>query len=242
MKFLVLNGSPRKEKSNSLGLTHAFLDGAREALAVRGEEAETELLTVSELNVTPCLGCLSCWGRTAGKCVIVGDDVAGILQKIMAADVIIESFPLQFCSLPGPLKTLIDRLLPLLETYRGGNLREGQALHGLRYDMSGKKLVLISTCGYGEIDPMYDAVRIQYDHICGKGNYTPLFCAQGEAFRVPHGARRMTMRLALAKRAGAELVETGGVSADTLAEMAKPMFSQKVFETLLENVFAKGDG
>ncbi len=34
-------------------------------------EVKIETLTVKDMDITPCLGCMSCWGHTAGKCVIL---------------------------------------------------------------------------------------------------------------------------------------------------------------------------
>ena len=240
MKIVVFNGSPRKEKSCTMRLTDAFLDGMRAHLDGAGEPCEIERVNIEDLHIIPCRGCLSCWGRTAGRCVIEGDDALGSMQKILAADVVVGSFPLHFCGMPGPMKTWLDRLLPLVKTYLGGNLRDGEPLHGMRYDMSGKKLVLVSCCGYGEVDPMYDAVRAQFDGICGKGKYTPLFCAQGETLRVSGDARMISVRLSQMREAGREFAATGSVSAATIETIAKPMFSQKTFRTLLTEYFEKG--
>jgi putative sterol carrier protein len=75
MNVLVINGSPKANDSNSMKLTRAFLDGT-------GYDAE--VINVSKLKITPCLGCFSCWDKTPGKCVI-NDDMAGVLDKIIAA-------------------------------------------------------------------------------------------------------------------------------------------------------------
>ena len=107
MKILVLNSSPKGEHSNSLKLTRAFLEGFT---SVR--EAETETVELSKLDLHPCRGCFACWNKTPGKCVI-GDDMAGLLEKILRAGLIVYSFPLYCFSLPAQLKTVIDRMLPL---------------------------------------------------------------------------------------------------------------------------------
>lgn len=64
-KILVLNGSPHKSASTTMAVTNAFVKGMCE-----GGEYESEIINISDLNVTPCMGCLSCWARTEGECVI----------------------------------------------------------------------------------------------------------------------------------------------------------------------------
>ena len=66
MKVLVVNGSPKGPKSNTMQMTNAVLKGLKET----NPEAEIELLTVKDMDIKPCMGCMSCWGKTAGQCVI----------------------------------------------------------------------------------------------------------------------------------------------------------------------------
>ena len=100
MRVLVLNGSPKGDKSNTYRLTSAFLDGLRQTQPV-----ETETIEVGKLHLLPCRGCFACWSKTPGKCVLQ-DDMGGVIGKILAADVLIWSFPLYYFSIPGPLKLL----------------------------------------------------------------------------------------------------------------------------------------
>ena len=72
-KILILNGSPHKEKSTTMVATNAFVRGM---LSSGNYEAET--VHVAALNIRPCLGCLSCWGRTEGECVIKNDDIPAL--------------------------------------------------------------------------------------------------------------------------------------------------------------------
>ena len=81
MKILVINGSPKGEKSNTMNVTRAFLSGFPEG-------TEIDVAELQKLDIKPCLGCYSCWGKTDGRCVI-NDDMADLRGKILAADIIV---------------------------------------------------------------------------------------------------------------------------------------------------------
>lgn len=55
MKTLVFNGSPKKERSDTLHLTHAFLDGMCEAAP-----QEIHTINVIDRRISFCRGCFSC--------------------------------------------------------------------------------------------------------------------------------------------------------------------------------------
>ncbi|HBK01427.1 MAG TPA: flavodoxin family protein, partial [Clostridiales bacterium] len=100
MKVLLLNGSPKKQKSCTFLIAESFLSGIKKAFP----EAQTEVIHISDLNVTPCLGCLSCWGRTEGECIIKNDDIPLVKKKILDSDIVAEAFPLYFFGMPGSVK------------------------------------------------------------------------------------------------------------------------------------------
>ncbi|WP_277409590.1 NAD(P)H-dependent oxidoreductase [Lacrimispora xylanisolvens] len=62
MDVLIINGSPKGAKSNSLKLTEAFLQGMKETSTVH-----SETLTISKLDIKPCIGCFHCWKETPWK-------------------------------------------------------------------------------------------------------------------------------------------------------------------------------
>ncbi|WOF15229.1 flavodoxin family protein [Methanoplanus sp. FWC-SCC4] len=70
------------------------------------EDVITEKIALSEYDVKPCRGCNSC--EKNGICVIK-DDVAGLLQKIIDADVVILSSPIYCMGLCSQAKALVDR-------------------------------------------------------------------------------------------------------------------------------------
>lgn len=225
MKVLVINGSPKGEKSNTYRLTKEFLEGMRAGC----EAVETQELLVGSLELRPCLGCFSCWNKTPGQCCI-RDDMGQVIEKLLWADVIIWSFPLYYFSVPGPLKNLIDRQLPMVLPFMeedGGETGSGS--HPARYDMSGKRTVVISTCGFYTAQGNYDGVYSLFDHECGKDRYTALFCGQGELFRVPEVRKRTEEYLGYVRQAGTEYV-TKGISPETEEKLSQLLFPREVFE------------
>lgn len=238
MKILAINGSPKGNRSNTWRLTIAFLEGITIQEENGGAQApEIETLNISSLNLKPCLGCFSCWSKTPGECCI-RDDMQGVINKILWADVVVWSFPLYYFGLPGQLKTLIDRQLPMslpfmcTETESGG--------HPSRYDMSGKRTVVISTCGFYTAQGNYDCVTNLYDRLCGKGGYTAIFCGQGELFRVKELSERTDEYLSWVKKAGQEFA-SGGITGETRGKLDQNLFPRDVFEAMADASWGVGE-
>lgn len=99
-KIVILSSSPRRGGNSDL-LCDRFLAGAREA----GHEAEK--LFLKDFDIHYCTGCGRCYNGEH-PCP-QQDDAAGILEKMVAADVIVMATPVYFYSLSGQMKTLIDR-------------------------------------------------------------------------------------------------------------------------------------
>lgn len=225
MKVLILNGSPKVGRSNTLNITKAFVSGFP-------SDTEVELVDIYKNDIKPCLGCFSCWSKTPGECVIK-DDMQEIYKKIEASDVIIESFPLYFFGMPSGVKAMTDRCLPFMLPYMG-NIASGSAsFHELRNEaMHEKRLVVISTCGYVETAPMFPALLKQYDLICGEGGYTPIICPEGELFIAEKAKRQREGYLSDIKNAGAEFSQNLSLSDETMKKISVPMLSPKGFEAI----------
>lgn len=100
MKVLGILCSPRKGGNTEILLQEA-MSGAQEC------GAETELVTVGDKDIKPCDGCLSC--AKTGQCHIK-DDMAGIYDRILAADGIIWGTPVYFFNVAAQTKIILDRL------------------------------------------------------------------------------------------------------------------------------------
>jgi len=97
---VIISASPRKHGNSDL-LCDRFLKGAQEA----GHQAEKIFLRDKKINF--CLACDGC-RKNGGTCV-QKDDMAGILEKMIAADVLVLATPVYFYSMNAQMKTLIDR-------------------------------------------------------------------------------------------------------------------------------------
>ena len=98
-KVLIISSSPRKNGNSDI-LCDAFMEGAKES----GNEVEK--IRVADFKIGYCTGCYAC--QKTGKCA-VKDDAQKVIDKMMAADVIVLSTPVYFYSVSAQLKALIDR-------------------------------------------------------------------------------------------------------------------------------------
>lgn len=100
--ILILSASPRKNGNSDI-LCHQFMKGAEDA------GNQVELISLYGKNIGFCRACYACF--KTGKCVLK-DDMAEILDKIQAADVLVVATPTYFLTMNGKLKNTIDRFLP----------------------------------------------------------------------------------------------------------------------------------
>lgn len=227
MKVLVINGSPKGERSNTMWLTHAFVDGFPDT-------AEVKYITLREKDIHPCMGCFSCWTKTPGQCA-VKDDMQEIYQDILEADIIIESFPLYFAGMPSRMRMLTERCLLFTKRYEGS---PEDTFHSIlemeEHSLKDKKLVVISSCGYVSMDTMFEGLLKEYNLICGEGNFTSILCAQGELLQAGSRTRQVVNYLEEVKRAGQEYYADGQISEERSQSLMKQMVSPRTFEVLIK--------
>ncbi len=99
MKIVVLEGSPNKNGSSNL-LAEQFIRGAKEA------GHSIQVIDVAHAKIHPCTGCIHCGYE--GPCS-QKDDMDGIRQKILDADMMVFVTPLYYYGMSAQLKILIDR-------------------------------------------------------------------------------------------------------------------------------------
>jgi multimeric flavodoxin WrbA len=98
--ILILSSSPRRGGNSDL-LCDQFAAGVKES----GNQVEKIFLRDKKINY--CTGCGTCINHD--KSCSQRDDMTEVLEKMVAADVIVMSTPVYFYTMCGQMKTVIDR-------------------------------------------------------------------------------------------------------------------------------------
>ena len=225
MKILVLNGSPKKDKSDTMHITRAFLDGLNEE-----SENEITLINVIDKHIEYCSGCFSCM-RNGGNC-IHSDDMKSILEKILESDLLIFSFPLYCYGMPAPLKALLDRTLPLssMAMQKVGDRYEhvGQA------DYSHLKYVMVCGCGFPNSQHNFEPAIAQFKN-CFPNNHTIITVPESPMFNAPEAEIVTNPRLEHIKEAGKQYAEKGNIDAALMAEICSPMIDENEYAKIVNS-------
>ena len=220
MKVLVLNGSPKGEKSDTLHITNAFLEGMRET-----EEIEEEIIHVIDSRIGYCRGCFVC-KKNGGTCVI-RDDMDEILDKFIRSDVVIYSFPLYSYGMPANLKVLMDRTMPL-SSWTMHRDETGRYGHRYQYDLQHTKYLMICVCGYPNAKKNFEGMIRQFE-LKYPENRTILTVPESPMFNIPQAAPFTKDKLRQLREAGAEYARNGELCEQTLQQITAPMIPEEIY-------------
>lgn len=106
--ILMLSSSPRKT-----GVTATLL--AMIAEEARAAGADVEWVDVNGLSLRPCIGCLKC--RPDKKCILPKDDGHRVGELLERCSALVVGAPTYWGNMPGTLKSLFERNVPVLEYY-----------------------------------------------------------------------------------------------------------------------------
>ena len=223
MKILVLNGSPKREKSDTMHITRAFLKGMNEAA-----KQETHRIDVADKHIEFCSGCFACM-HNGGNC-IHDDDMRGILEEILDSDLLIFSYPLYCYGMPAPLKALLDRTLPLssMAMHKVGDRYEhvGQA------DFSHLRYVMICGCGFPNSAHNFEPAVSQFKP-CVPCAHTIITIPESPMFNAPEAAPVTVPKLALVREAGRQYAARGVIADDLAARIAEPMIPEEQYAAIV---------
>ena len=120
---------------------------------------------------------------------------------------------------------------------------DGQTFNKMRDDsIFKKKFVIISSCGYVELEPVYPALLAQYDLICGgRDRYTAILCPMGEIFMTGKAKRQIRVYMDDLKKAGAEYCANDfKLDPETIRKLQIPILSPEGFATLTSSHMNEG--
>lgn len=219
MNVLILNGSPKCEKSDTLCMSNAF---ARGIVSVSG--GDTVTVHTAEKHIEYCTGCFIC--KKTGKCII-DDDMQEILDKISKSDVVIFSFPVYCHSMPAALKVAVERTMPLsfekIVKSEGGNYH-----HIEREDAKKKRFVMICGSGYPQSRDDFELIRKTFLRTFRQCDAV-ITVEESPLFNIKDAAPAAKPRLQLLEKAGAEYAEYGAVSEQTMEALSVPMIPEEIY-------------
>ena len=223
MKILVFNGSPKRDRSDTMHVTRAFLEGMREAAP-----QDIHIMDVIDRHIEYCTGCFAC-KRNGGAC-IHDDDMREILEEILESDLLLFSFPLYCYGMPAPLKALLDRTMPLssMAMRKVGDRYEhvGQA------DFSHLRYMMICGCGFLNSRHNFEPAVAQFRQ-CFPCDHTIITIPESPMFNAPEAAVVTKPRLALVRSAGEQYARSGEIGETLLAEIGSPMIPEDQYAAIV---------
>ena len=223
MKILVLNGSPKKETSDTMHLTRAFLRGMQEAAP-----QEVQIIDVIDRRLGFCRGCFAC-KYNDGQCV-QDDDMREILEQMLESDLLLFSFPLYCYSMPAALKNLFERMLPLSSMAMAEV--NGRYVHVGQRDYSHLRYLMICGCGFPNSKRNFEPAIRQFE-LLFPNNRTILTVPESPMFSAPEAAAVTAPRLALLEAAGRQYAQAGRINAALLEEIGSPMIPEETYAKIV---------
>jgi multimeric flavodoxin WrbA len=230
LKVFAVNSSPHRAKGGTGFVLAPFLDGMRDA------GAEVELAHLHGLEIKPCLGCYTCWTSTPGRCA--QRDAMDSLLPEFGADLVVLATPLYVDGMNGPMKTFLDRSIPLLDATV--ELRDDHCRHPRRDKGRTGRVVLVSVCGFTELEN-FDPLVAHVQATCRNMDRE-----YAGALLRPYAATLPSLRrsglpvedvVAACRQAGRGLAETGKMDPATLAAISREVITRDQYIAGLNSFF-----
>lgn len=223
MKILVFNGSPKKERSDTMHITRAFLGGMNEAAP-----QEAQSINVADMHIEFCRGCFAC--KYNGERCAIDDDMREILEQMLASDLLLFSFPLYCYGMPAMLKNIIERTLPLSSMAMAE--MNGRYVHVGQRDYSHLRYLMICGCGFPNSRRNFEPAVRQFE-LMFPNNHTILTVPESPMLSAPEAAAVTVPRLERVKKAGRQFAETGEIDPALLAEIASTMIPEDTYARIV---------
>lgn len=211
MKVMAINSSARVGvESKTELMLNELASGMREA------GAEVRVVNLKDYKVKNCLGCFTCWTKTPGICVLKDDMTKDLFPTWLESDLVILASPLYHFTVNATMKTFIERTLPILEPFFVKY--EDQIFHSMRHEW--RPTVVLSVAGFPQMS-VFDVLSQYVNYVFGREDklWGEIYRPAAESMR--RGSSVTDDILAATRRAGRELVEQHGISADTMARITQ---------------------
>jgi multimeric flavodoxin WrbA len=161
-----------------------------------------------------------------------------LYPKLSEADIYVFGTPVYVDGVSGPMKNLLDRIIPLVQPFF--ELRDGHCRHLVREGYRHGKMVLVSNSGFWEMDN-FDPLLVHVKAFCRNGAME----FAGALLR-PHGeALRPMMKMGIslddvfeaAREAGRQLVRDGKMSAETLNIVSRELVPLEMYVKAANEMF-----
>lgn len=224
MNYLVLNGSPKGDKSVTMIVTKKFLDGIRHI----DKKANIKVIDLVNMNIQPCRSCYACWSHLSeGECILTKrnvDDMSEIMKYYYSADKMILSTPMHFFNISSYLLKFLERTLPLIKP---NYLPPKEIQKDTFRDMSIKDVAVIST-GKFYFEGTWDCIDSQM-RLLSRNKYQQLFSTQ-PIITCATDKEYVESYLQTVYKAGCEFAQNGVFTETTLERLKEVsmMMSQNV--------------
>jgi len=224
LNLLVLKSFPRKR-----GYTAFIWEKFRAGIEAGGKVMEE--IDLCSLNINYCTGCFRCIFDTPGRC-FMDDDMAPLIQKSLAADLILCVTPLYFYAMNARLKTFWERMYPIfqMKMVRGSN---GELVNKTRHSRQWQQKVLAAVV-VGSLpeegdnyQPVVDSFR-QIAHGLDMRWGGALVRPESTKLLFPFSRPvRYAAIFNAVEKAGRELAQEGFMDNETLAQASLPLARSK---------------
>ena len=223
MKILVLNGSPKRDRSDTMHITRAFLEGMKDAAP-----QDINVINTVDKHIEYCTGCFSCM-HNGGACVH-DDDMRAILEEILDSDLLLFNYPLYCYGMPAHLKCLMDRTMPLssmaMQKVGDRYVHPGQA------DFSHLRYIMICGCGFPNSRQNFEPAVMQFKLLFPQG-HTILTVPESPLFNVPSASVVTEPRLELVRESGRQYAESGIVETGLMDRIMSPMIPEEQYAAIV---------
>ena len=220
-KVLVINGSPKTNKSNTAFLLRPLLEGIKKA------GASVDVIYPSKLKIRPCIGCFKCWYETIGTCFIQ-DDMQEIYTALKDTDILVLATPVH-SSIPGDMQNFLNRMVPLIEPIL--EFKDGRTRAHCHKDVKISKILAVAVSGWWELENLDIALSV-IEEIAK--NYSIKYTG---AIRRPHcyplQDETETSKAILQKleEVGMRFIKEGRIDQEDLDFISQPLASQEEYTT-----------